>query len=190
MWGNRLQLGLEPFKGSTGLGTPNGSITHMPITLSEMAATPWADRVSLSTWFSNLANWASWQHGKQSTWTSHMAHSCSQSITSGDQRRKYKFFFELTLGIMQWHFYCILLTRPDPNGRSLHEGMMTRRQDSPRRLLNLAATEDRISTFTMRGGIYPWQKGPHKQSMGNKSMYRTKSGFSFDHVICKVNIRP
>lgn len=59
MWGNRLQLGLEPFKGSTGLGTPNGSITHMPITLSEMAATPWADRVSLSlrgfpTWLTEL----------------------------------------------------------------------------------------------------------------------------------------
>lgn len=47
IWGllrrGRLQLGLEPFKGSASQGTPNGSITHMPVILSEMTGTAWAE---------------------------------------------------------------------------------------------------------------------------------------------------
>lgn len=95
------------------------------------------------------------------------------------------------MGITPRHFYCILLTRPDPNGRGLRD-TWEGRDDQEARLtgeavLNLAATEDRVSIFKMRGETSPWQKGPREQGTG---MCGEESDFSFDHFISKVKIRP
>lgn len=98
----------------------------------------------------------------------------SQSIIPIDPGRKLKVFSELTLGRTQCHFYCTLLTRPDPKWRTTREPDDQEAWLPGEMLFNLAATEDRISTFKMGGGPDPWQKGPQEQAqeyVGNNKWF-------------------
>ena len=93
---------------------------------------------------------------------------------SNRPREKTQGLFCANLGRTQRHFYCTLLTRPDPKWRTTGEPDDQEAWLPGETLLNLAATEDRISTFKMGGGPDPWQKGPQEQAqeyVGNNKWF-------------------